>query len=100
MRDAREQANVICESNHWTDGLANLALGYGMRRASEDQGFGKTVPTVVGFSKVNEVHEAVKVWREIASGGEEADGKRRLLEESVVRCFVESGWSGWSWASG
>jgi len=100
MLDAREQANVICQSNHWEDGLANLALGYGMRRSDEDKAFGRTVPTVVGFSKTNEVHEAVKVWREIFGAGEVSAGKRRGLEESVVRCFVESGWSGWSWASG
>lgn len=100
MLDARKQAIAICETNNWPGGLANLAIGYGMRRGSGEGKLGEDVPTVVGLSRVSEVHESVKIWREIMEESkEDGAGKRKELEESVVKCFVESGWSGWSWAS-
>lgn len=99
MRDARAQAEAICTSNRWEGGLTNIALGYGMRRGSgRDDTLGMNVPTAVGLSRVEEVHEAVRVWREV-HGAEKGSEARKRLEEDVVRCFVEAGWSGWSWAS-
>jgi D-arabinose 1-dehydrogenase len=72
--------------------LADLATGYCIRHT------GGTIPLVVGFSQPKEVHECVKVWREIEMSGEE-DVKRKEQEEAVKSVFMEAGLLDWAWAS-
>ncbi|KAJ7499275.1 Aldo/keto reductase [Mycena latifolia] len=72
--------------------LADLATGYCIRHT------GGAIPLAVGFSKPEEVHECVKVWREIEMDGEEGVS-RKEQEEVVKRVFMEAGMLDWAWAS-
>lgn len=55
------------------------------------------VPVVVGFSSPKEVHEAVKVWRNVQGGLDSV--QRKEIERIVLDMFKDSGYYGWSWAS-
>jgi len=71
--------------------LPNLALGYTARQTTT-----KT-PLVVGLSNVTEVHECVKVWREVH---ENRCGEGRLQQEkAVTQLFEKSQYLDWSWQS-
>jgi len=97
LRDAVN--NAIAVAQNWPGGLPNLALGFGMRREGSVMGEqGKSVPTVVGLSSLDEVHEAVKVWREVSEDNGEGSKGRLDMEDVVKQCFIESGWKNWSWA--
>ncbi|KAJ7477088.1 Aldo/keto reductase [Mycena galericulata] len=72
--------------------LANLATGYCIRHT------GGSIPLAVGFSQPKEVHECVKVWREIEMQGEE-DVNRKEQEEAIKNVFMEAGVLDWAWAS-
>ena len=72
--------------------LPDIALGYAIRTCA-----GK-YPLVAGFSQPKEVHECVRVWREIQADGEKSSG-RADREETVKRIFEQSGYMDWSWAS-
>ncbi|KAJ6567226.1 Aldo/keto reductase [Mycena vulgaris] len=72
--------------------LADLATGYCIRHT------GGAIPLAVGFSQPKEVHECVKVWREIEMDGEE-DVKRKEQEEAAKIVFSEAGVLDWAWAS-
>ncbi|KAJ7122795.1 Aldo/keto reductase [Mycena epipterygia] len=72
--------------------LADLATGYCIRHT------GGAIPLAVGFSKPSEVHECVRVWREIEMDGQE-DAKRKEQEEAVKNVFMEAGVLDWAWAS-
>ncbi|KAJ1308599.1 hypothetical protein OPQ81_004297 [Rhizoctonia solani] len=52
-------------AENWPGGLPNLAMGYALRRKS---GVMADIPTVAGFSRTSEVHEAMSVWREVTGG--------------------------------
>ncbi|KAF7313526.1 hypothetical protein HMN09_00508600 [Mycena chlorophos] len=71
--------------------LADLATGYCVRHT------GGSVPLVVGLSKPEEVHECVRVWREIEA--QENDEERVGQEEMVREIFREAGVLDWAWAS-
>ncbi|KAJ7667654.1 Aldo/keto reductase [Mycena polygramma] len=71
--------------------LADLATGYCIRHT------GGAVPLVAGFSRPEEVHECIKVWREIEAG--EDDMQRMEQEEVVKSVFREAGVLDWAWAS-
>ncbi|KAJ7067964.1 Aldo/keto reductase [Mycena amicta] len=71
--------------------LADLATGYCIRHT------GGTIPLVVGFSKPDEVHECIRVWREIAE--DDHDANRNEQEEVVKKIFKDSGVLDWAWAS-
>ena len=75
---------------NWSD-LTNLALGYSLRQT---RAVGDNVPLVVGFSTPEEVHECVKVWREVSKGSD-----RQKREKEVCELFREAGYLDWSWAS-
>lgn len=86
----------------WPEGLANLALGFSMRR--DEQVLGKDVPIVLGLSSPQEIHECVKVWREVVAGESALGGddderakKRKETEEAARRLFAEDGMADWSW---
>lgn len=83
----------------WSGGLPNLALGFTMRRPkshAETSPY-NDVPTVIGLSTPQEVHEAVAVWREISIPGIKTV---RESKEHVVRSiFQAAGWLNWSWST-
>ncbi|KAI0662939.1 Aldo/keto reductase [Cubamyces menziesii] len=90
MREAARRAGELCAEEQWEGGLPNIAVGFGYRKGKE-----LGLPVVVGFSNMREVHESVRVWREIKEGKNGV--KRRELEGNVVSIFGE--WAGWSWSS-
>lgn len=104
LRSAVNKATEACRAVDWPGGLASVALGYAMRRSGFLQSLPADVekslddiPTVVGLSTPEEVHEAVKNWREVNRGGDHA--KREEIEQAVITIFKESGFFGWSWQS-
>jgi len=118
MMDARNEALKLIARRGWEGGIANLALGYGLKRrtklASDKRNDGdddivpsKEIPTVIGFSTLSEVHEAIRVWWEVngdlfSEACESARSKatrRTGLERDVEGVFRTGGWLNWSWAS-
>jgi len=103
MQKAVQHAFEECKD--WPGGLPDIALGYALRQDrlwGADPGIGanasaKDIPVVVGLSTPNEVHEAVRIWREVNHGKE--DQRRKEMEQAVVGVFKESGMYGRSWAS-
>jgi D-arabinose 1-dehydrogenase len=81
----------MCKS--WHGGLPNIAIGYALGQKS---GVMANIPTIAGFSRTSEVHEAVAVWREVANGRSEA---RKARENEVVDVIKEAGWENYSWKS-
>ncbi|KAF5333742.1 hypothetical protein D9611_002359 [Ephemerocybe angulata] len=79
----------------WPGKFTDLALGYAIGRTGGEHG---NTPLVAGFSTPQEVHECVKVWREIKEGGGSAD-ERRAGEEKARAIFKEAGYLDWSWSS-
>jgi len=87
LRVAIKDATERCAG--WEGGLVNISLGYAFNRARE-------IPTVVGLSRLREVHENVRVWREVK---ENKDGPhRRDLENECVGIFKSAGYLDWDWA--
>ncbi|KAG6861197.1 hypothetical protein C0995_002824 [Termitomyces sp. Mi166 len=84
---AKEAAGV------WPNGLPDLALGYALRNTGSAH---ENTPLVAGFSTPKEVHECVRVWREIQDG--EIEGRKKG-EEAVQDIFLKAGFLNWSWAS-
>ena len=83
----------------WSGGLPNLALGYTMRRPkshAETSPY-NDVPTVIGLSTLQEVHEAMTVWREISIPGIKT--VRESKEHIVRSIFQAAGWLNWSWST-
>lgn len=71
--------------------LPNLALGYAARQT------GTKTPLVGGFSNVREVHNCVKVWREVH---ETKNSDERIQQEKdVIGLFEEAKYLDWSWNS-
>jgi len=71
--------------------LPNLALGFSARHT------GTKMPLVGGFSNVREVHECVKVWREVQE--KEGAESRLQREKDVTALFEKSQFLDWSWKS-
>ena len=78
----------------WAGGLPDLAIGYSIRRTISAEG---PLPLVVGFSSPEEVHECVKVWREILAGHQ--SGEREKGEKQAQEVFRQAEFLDWSWAS-
>jgi len=53
--------------------------------------------TVVGMGLLEQVHETMKVWREIVS--DDGTQLRREYEDRVIRVFDASGYRNYSWPS-
>ncbi|KAG9034063.1 hypothetical protein FRB95_013832 [Tulasnella sp. JGI-2019a] len=88
--------------NGWPDGIANLALGWAMRREGAVMGAeGKDVPIVIGWSTPKEIHESVAVWREVvavqAGTADERARKRKQAEQTARDMFTADGWADCSW---
>ncbi|KAG8968093.1 hypothetical protein FRC03_008653 [Tulasnella sp. 419] len=113
------QENIISSPivSDWDGGVIDLALGYAFRRAVDVHSDGKEwreVPSVVGLSSPKEVHECVRVWRQVADDGDNGEGqnergqndetqgnlKRRAAERYIRQVFVDGGWADQSWPSG
>ncbi|TFK43310.1 Aldo/keto reductase [Crucibulum laeve] len=87
-------AAVVESTKIWSRGLPDLALGFSIRNTGITHG---NTPLVVGFSTPQEVHNSVKVWREIQE--KLNDGERRAAEEEAREVFQKAGYLDWSWAS-
>lgn len=85
---------VADASKMWDGDFPDLAIGYSMKRATEIE---RPLPLVIGFSTPREVHEAVRVWREIVH--EPEVDKRKRGEENARDIIMKSGYLNWSWAS-
>lgn len=81
-------------STVWPEGLPNLGLGYSIRNTGAAHG---QVPLVVGFSSPREIHECVRVWRDVQAGTNE--DQRKKGEEAVRDIFRRTDFLDWSWAS-
>ncbi|EKM59584.1 uncharacterized protein PHACADRAFT_170169 [Phanerochaete carnosa HHB-10118-sp] len=92
LREATSKAHSISVANGWERGLPNIALLFAYRKAKELE-----LPTVVGLSNPREVHETMKVWRELNSETGDVAKKRRAVEALAVDQL--STFQGWSWAS-
>jgi len=89
---AAKQACKLAES--WVGALPNLALGYTMRHS-----FAARMPLAVGYSAPPEVHESVKVWRQMIQAEKGTDDKgRRTKEADIVSVFVDNKVKNYSWA--
>lgn len=97
--DAAREAGQVVASEGWDGGLVDVAFGFGLRNLVIDGG--RKVTVVAGVKNVRELHEAVRVWREVnlAEGEERKVEKRKEMERKVREVFVRSGWEDASWAS-
>ena len=76
----------------WPGGLPNIALGFAYRNARR-----LGIPTVVGMGSLDQVHETMRVWREIVL--EEGMKQRKEREERVIGIFDDFGCRNYSWPS-
>ena len=90
--ELRQAARDAAEGT-WKERFPNLAIGYSMRHTLKAE---RSLPLVIGFTNLKEVHECIKVWREIRDG-DSAD--RVDNEERAKEIFQKSGYYNWSWAS-
>lgn len=88
LKSASSEAVGVCST--WPGGLPNIALGFSYRNARR-----LGIPAVVGMGSLEQVHETVRVWREIASDGRTQD--RKGYEDQVIRVFYASGYRNYSW---
>jgi len=92
LLDATASAVAVCEG--WEGGLPNVALGYSMRHS-----MAAAMPVAVGLSSMKEVHESVKVWRQIQAENNKDSSVRVDKEQEVVKVFEEAGMKDYCWRS-
>ena len=92
LQAAARSAHAVLAQKGWTRGLADLAVGYAFGQAGAEA---VRAPNVVGMSGLREVHENVRVWREVREGVDVQT--REACEASVVELFA--GMRDWAWAS-
>lgn len=92
VRQLARNAGALCLEKGWEGGLPNVALGYSYRKTKELH-----VPMVTGLSQLREVHETVKVWRELKAQDTGETQKRLTLEQAIQASFGDA--KGYSWAS-
>ncbi|KDR83499.1 hypothetical protein GALMADRAFT_219326 [Galerina marginata CBS 339.88] len=88
------QEAVVTSRKTWNGDYPNLAVGYSIRQTRSAE---KPLPLVVGFSTPREVHDCVKVWREIAAGSEGTE--RKEGEGKAREVYQQEGYLDWSWSS-
>jgi D-arabinose 1-dehydrogenase len=93
LRDAARAAAERCRDSR--GGLPAVAVGYAVRAA---EGAAVPMPTVVGLSKPDEVHTAVRAWRDVREG-RDAGGLQEAADGAIA-VFEEIGMKDWTWASG
>ncbi|KAF9779561.1 Aldo/keto reductase [Thelephora terrestris] len=89
LRSASLDAVDVCSA--WAGGLPNVAQGFAYRHART-----LGIPTVVGMGSLEQVHETMRVWREVAS---DERIQRKEFEDRVSRIFEASGYRNYSWPS-
>ncbi|KAG8956653.1 hypothetical protein FRC04_000131 [Tulasnella sp. 424] len=100
LKDLVKRVIESDEVKTWAGGLPNIALGYSFRREGTVMGQAAAqVPTVVGFSNTQHVHESVAVWREVCTLPGEAE-RRKAAENGVIKMFENEGWMDKSWPNG
>lgn len=92
-RRARDVASDVWGAK---GGIVDLSLGFGLRNLEDG---GRKVPVLVGAKRQEEIHDAVRVWREVNLEPGLADEERREAENKVREVFVEAGWEDLSWES-
>jgi len=90
LKSASSGAVDTCST--WTGGLPDIALGFAYRNARHLR-----IPTVVGMGSLEQVHETMRVWREIVS--DDKTQQRKEYEDRVIRVFGTSGYRNFSWPS-
>jgi D-arabinose 1-dehydrogenase len=85
---------VLDASDTWAGGLPDLAMGYSIRCTISEE---EPLPLAVGFNSPEEVHECVKVWREILAGQESEE--REDSEKQAQEVFRQAEFLDWSWPS-
>jgi D-arabinose 1-dehydrogenase len=92
LRQISKAADEICIAGGTS--LAAVALHYGLRSAKQ-HAHPYSIPIVLGLSKLDEVHEVMRVLH--CNCG---DGVGVLqLEEKVKGMYRDVGYDEWSWAS-
>ncbi len=90
LLEASQKANEALRDGH--NGLPKISLGFAYRKAKE-----LGIPTVVGLSKMKEVHETIRIWRELNTEGKQDIAEMRDEEGIAFKCLEE--FQGYSWAS-
>lgn len=90
LKSASSEAADVCSA--WAGGLPDIALGFSYRNARH-----LGISTVVGMGSLEQVHETMRVWREIASDNRTQE--RKECEDRVIRVFDASGYRNYSWPS-
>lgn len=93
LRDAvRAAEEAVAADENGEGGIVDVALGYAYRVAREAD-----LPSVVGLSRPREVHETMRVWRELQKEDDAAAARRLAREERALGALSE--FAGYSWAS-
>lgn len=92
LQEASTDAHALSVAHGWSSGLPSIALGFAYRKAGE-----LGLPTVVGLSNPDEVHQTMKIWRELHSESGDVLNKRKAVETLSIDRM--SAFQGWSWAS-
>ena len=90
LKLASSEAVDVCST--WAGGLPDVALGFSYRNARH-----LGISTVVGMGSFEQVHETMRIWREIMS--EDRMQARKEREGQVIRVFDASGYRNYSWPS-
>lgn len=90
VKKAAQDAVTRCAS--WDGGLPAIAIAWAAKVAEQGP---VPMPSVVGLSKMQEVHQAVRAWRAVRDGlkAEELGA----IAESARAAFEETGTKNWSW---
>lgn len=100
LKDLVKRVIESDEVKTWAGGLPNIALGNSFRREGPVMGQeAAQVPTVVGFSNMQHVHESVAVWREVCTLPGESE-RRKAVENGARKMFEDEGWMDKSWSDG
>ena len=92
LKAASSEAVSVCSA--WPGGLPNIALGFAYRNVRR-----LGIPIVVGMGSLEQVHETMRVWREVVSDDGLVVQERKEHEDRVIRVFDASGYRNYSWPS-
>jgi len=90
LKSAASEAVDICST--WIGGLPNISQGFAYQNARR-----LGIPTAVGMGSLEQVHETMRIWREIVS--DDRARERKEYEHRVIGVFDASGYRNYSWPS-
>ncbi|VDC06228.1 unnamed protein product [Peniophora sp. CBMAI 1063] len=92
LKKAAQEAVIRCAD--WNGGLPAVAIAWASKVAEQGP---VPMPSVVGLSKLQEVHQAVRAWRVVRDGAktEELDA----IAVKATAAFEETGTKNWSWVT-